>query len=102
MSRIISIVDNPPILKNKRKISKMRILEAIGGYIFIAPVVLGLATFYTIPALISLWFAFNKYDGLSSLTFIGLDNFYALVKDEEFIRSVWNTLLYTIGSVPTS
>lgn len=80
----------------------MAIKEAFYGYLFVAPVVLGLAFFYSLPALISLGVSFTKWDGVSSAEFIGLDNFTALMKDDKFIRSIVNTLLYTIGTVPFS
>ncbi|UUZ95449.1 sugar ABC transporter permease [Paenibacillus sp. P25] len=86
----------------RRKVSRLAVREALTGYLFIAPVVLGLAFFYSLPALISLAVSFTEWDGVSATSFIGLDNFRALLQDEKFIRSILNTLLYTVGTVPIS
>ncbi|GIP39457.1 sugar ABC transporter permease [Paenibacillus sp. J31TS4] len=86
----------------RRKRSRMAVEEAIWGYAFIAPVVLGLALFYTLPSIASLGFSLTKWDGLSTPTFIGLQNFADLMKDEQFLRSLVNTLAFTFISVPLS
>ncbi|MFC4812441.1 carbohydrate ABC transporter permease [Paenibacillus sp. GCM10023250] len=83
-----------------RKMSKLAWNEAMWAYLFIAPVVLGLGIFYIAPSVVSLYLSFTQWDGLSAPTFIGLDNFVQLFNDDVFTRSMWNTLLYTIGTVP--
>jgi multiple sugar transport system permease protein len=103
MSKSVITADNPMEIRSKReKFSKMRTREAIWAYIFIAPVVLGLAAFYSLPSLISLGFSFTQWDGISDPSFVGLDNFTALWDDEKYIRSMINTFLYTAGVVPCS
>ncbi|MBO1514854.1 carbohydrate ABC transporter permease [Metabacillus bambusae] len=77
-------------------------IEALWGYIFIAPVVLGLTIFYIAPAVSSFYLAFTQWDGLTAPLFIGLENFIALFKDEVFIRSMINTIIFTLVSVPFS
>ncbi len=89
-------------MPRKRKVSKMAIHEAIWGYAFIAPVVLGLVIFYTLPSVASFVLSFTKWDGLSSPSFIGLENFSALLQDEKYMRAMLNTMLYTFGTVPLS
>ncbi|SEG43609.1 carbohydrate ABC transporter permease [Paenibacillus sp. UNC499MF] len=93
---------NRSTVKFKPGRSGMAAREAMWAYLFIAPVVLGLAVFYTLPALGSLVLSFFDWDGLSRASFIGFDNFAALAKDEDFLRSLWNTFLFTAGSVPLS
>ncbi|WP_253735826.1 carbohydrate ABC transporter permease [Paenibacillus sp. FJAT-26967] len=91
----------PKTLPKSRRFSMSK-QEALWAYVFISPVVLGLAIFYMVPAIGSLVLSFFDWDGLSRASFVGLDNFAALVKDEDFLRSMWNTFLFTIGSVPLS
>jgi multiple sugar transport system permease protein len=87
---------------NRKNISKMDSIEAIWGYIFIAPVVLGLTIFYIAPAISSFYLAFTEWDGLTAPIFIGLKNFITLFKEEVFIQSMINTILFTVVSVPFS
>jgi multiple sugar transport system permease protein len=82
--------------------SKYNVKEALWGYIFIAPVVLGLFIFYLAPALASFYLSFTKWDGLTAPVFNGMENFVALSKDETFLKSMVNTVVFTIGAVPVS
>lgn len=88
-------------LKHTKK-SKMDSIEAFWGYLFIAPVVLGLTIFYIAPAISSFYLAFTQWDGLTAPIFIGLENFIALFKEEVFIQSMINTIIFTVVSVPFS
>jgi multiple sugar transport system permease protein len=88
-------------LKHKKK-SKMDSIEALWGYLFIAPVVLGLTIFYIAPAISSFYLAFTQWDGLTAPIFIGLENFIALFNEEVFIQSMINTIIFTVVSVPFS
>lgn len=76
--------------------------EALWGYLFISPVVLGLVLFYTAPSLASFGLSFTEWDGISSPKFTGLGNFKELMQDEKYIRSLVNTIVYTLGTVPLS
>lgn len=89
-------------MKQKRKASRLTRMEAIWGYIFILPVVLGLGIFYMAPSAASLFLSFTSWDGMSAPNFIGFENFQNLMKDEKFTRSMLNTMLYTFGTVPLS
>ncbi|MWV46764.1 ABC transporter permease subunit [Paenibacillus sp. HJL G12] len=89
-------------VNKKRTFSKLSVREAAWGYLFILPVALGLAVFYMAPSAASLFLSFTSWDGMSSPVFNGLDNFTQLAGDEKFTRSLLNTLLYTIATVPLS
>lgn len=102
MSSYITVNADPPKAKTKRKVGKLAVQEAVWGFIFILPVVLGLGLFYMAPSAASLFLSFTSWDGLSSPQFIGFDNFTNLMKDAKFTGSMLNTMLYTIGTVPLS
>jgi multiple sugar transport system permease protein len=97
---VISVRDKK--IWKKSKVSRMAVQEALYAYLFIAPVVLGLAAFYTLPSIASLGLSFTKWDGISAPDFIGLDNFVALLQDGKYIRSMANTLFFTLCTVPLS
>lgn len=86
------------IKEEKKKLNK----EAIGAYLFIAPVVLGLFIFYMVPAAASFYLSFTEWDGLTAPVFNGFENMMNLMKDETFIRSMKNTVIFTFLSVPLS
>jgi multiple sugar transport system permease protein len=64
-----------------------------------ALLVLGLFSFY--PVLKALQLSLLDWDMISPVsTFVGLDNYKELLKDPLFWKSVKNTLIYIIGTVP--
>lgn len=102
MSSPITVTTEPPKTTTQRKAGKLAVHEAVWGYIFILPVVLGLGLFYMAPSAASLFLSFTSWDGLTSPQFIGFDNFANLMKDDKFTGSMLNTMLYTVGTVPLS
>jgi multiple sugar transport system permease protein len=72
------------------------------GFIFICPWLLGFAVFTAGPMLASLVLSFCKYD-LKTVTFIGLGNYHRMFTGSEheyFFKSLTNTALYVLFSVP--
>lgn len=55
---------------------------------------MGLAVFYLWPTVQTFYFSFTEYGVFGGYTWIGLDNYRGLI-DEEFGRSLVNTLVYT-------
>jgi ABC-type sugar transport system permease subunit len=69
-------------------------------YIFISPFFIGYAIFFVYPVLRALQLSFYKQTGIGSpATFVGLDNYVRLFQDERFLKSVFNTSYYALGSV---
>ncbi|QHE63909.1 ABC transporter permease subunit [Rossellomorea vietnamensis] len=74
-------------------------------YVFIAPAVIILTVFSIVPIIVAFLISFTDLDlkGLadwSNVSFIGLDNYSALVSDELFHKAIFNTLFYVIIGVP--
>jgi multiple sugar transport system permease protein len=74
----------------------------IVGYIFIAPFMLGFVLWFLIPALTSVWMAFQNWNMITPPKFIGLDNFKKIATDKLFWQSLKVTTVYTAISVPLS
>ncbi len=73
------------------------------GYLFILPWFLGLLLFTLGPMVFSLILSFSKWDiitGISSIEFVGLDNFKAIFHDELFYQSLKVTFIFALVSVP--
>lgn len=73
------------------------------AYTFLMPSLIGVVVFSAIPLFISLYVSLTDWDymkGLGNWTFVGLSNFAGIWKDEWFIASLKNTLIYCIVTVP--
>jgi len=71
-------------------------------YIFIAPNMLVFTVFLFVPMVFAIYMSLNEWSLIEEPTFVGLGNYVQMVQDIQFWQSLWNTLLYTIGTVPTS
>lgn len=82
--------------KRKRKITSE---QWFWGYVCIAPVAIGFLVFTLIPIIMSLYYSFTKYDGITQPIFIGIENYKVLLKDENFMISLKNTVVFTVLTV---
>lgn len=70
------------------------------GYLMSAPTVIGLIILNIIPFFFTIYLSFSESDGLSSPVFVGLSNFTRMFQSKDVLLAVWNTLYYTLLSVP--
>ena len=77
-----------------------RALRNIEGYLYILPWLAGLLCFFVGPMLASIGLSFTKYEILTPMEWIGLENYQALFKDPKFYKSLSNTVYYVLGVVP--
>ncbi len=79
----------------------MRVREAVWGYLFVSPWVVGFLLFSAGPILAAFYFSFTEYPILGSPEWIGLANYRTLLTDDKlFWTSLYNTGFYVIFSVP--
>ncbi|HZG55696.1 sugar ABC transporter permease [Paenibacillus sp.] len=82
---------------------KMRTREAINGYLFFSPWLIGLIFFLAGPILYSLYLSFTSYNMLSAPKWVGTLNYRILfAEDPLFWESLYNTLYFVFFSVPLS
>jgi multiple sugar transport system permease protein len=74
--------------------------EALWGYVFVSPWILGMILFTGGPIIASLILAFCEWDLLTPVRFVGMDNFTHMVADPKFLKSLGNTFYYTLFAVP--
>lgn len=73
------------------------------GYLFIAPLVIGVMVFAIGPALYTFYMSLTDWDGLRAQpNFIGIRNFIDLFSDPLVLREFRNTFVYAISVVPTT
>ncbi len=80
--------------------SRLRRREALNGYLAIMPWLLGFLIFTAGPMLFSAYLVFTKWELLTPPQWVGLANFRFMMVDKTFRTALWNTLLYTVVSVP--
>jgi multiple sugar transport system permease protein len=77
--------------------------EAVYGWLFILPAVIGLVFFQLGPVLASLYLSFTNYDIVSAPKWIGLANYERLTGvDQLYIKSLGVTAYYSLLSIPLS
>lgn len=79
--------------------------QALWGYAMIAPLGVGLVVFYIWPAIQTFVFSFSEWGAFGGRTWTGFANYDRLVDDPQFVQTLTNSLLYTVGvalSVPVS
>jgi raffinose/stachyose/melibiose transport system permease protein len=71
--------------------------------VFTVPLIFIFTIVVIIPFLIGIYYSFFEWDGIGAnpKVFVGLDNFIELWQDDQFIRSMWLTTLFTVLSVIT-
>jgi multiple sugar transport system permease protein len=74
--------------------------EAMFGWLFILPAVIGFVIWVAGPMIYSAWLSLNDYDLLSPPRFVGLANFTRMFNDPLFFKSLWVTIVYTFFHVP--
>lgn len=81
----------------------MRRKNNIRGYMFILPALAGFLLFWMFPMIYGLIISFTDYGGLStSLDFVGLKNYIALFRDDYFMVSLKNNLIYAAVFTPVT
>jgi ABC-type sugar transport system permease subunit len=85
----------------------VRLKERLAPYPFIAPFFLGFMIFQLLPIAFSIILSFAQWDGMSAISFSGVQNFVEMFKDARFwnalrvtfIITVFCTIVGTIGAV---
>lgn len=82
--------------------------EGRTGWLFTAPVVIGIFVFLVLPILLTLWVSFRDWNGITSpfdSTWVGLQNYQDLLTEDgirrtDFAKALRNNLYYVLGVVP--
>lgn len=75
--------------------------DMISGYLYIAPffIIFGIIGLY--PAVFSIVLAFQKWNGLGEMDFVGFNNFAIVLQDPLFWKSLYNTVIIGLmGTAP--
>lgn len=83
--------------KDKRKNDTMAV------WLFVLPALVPLSVFWIYPILKSAFISFTDWDYMSAnFKFVFFKNYMSILKDPRFYSALWNTLVFTVGTlVPT-
>ena len=85
-------------MKRSRKRSEIRNLGAV--LLFVLPTLIPLFIFWIYPILRSVWLSFTDWDFMTpDYNFIWFKNYTSLLKDSRFYEALWNTLVFTAGTL---
>jgi ABC-type sugar transport system permease subunit len=89
--------------RTRRGGAAARRADAVAGYAFIAPALVGFTAFVAYPLVRSGYLSLTEWNGIADPVFVGLDNYRTLVTaDPSFWPSVRATLLLVVLYVPAS
>jgi multiple sugar transport system permease protein len=83
------------VVNKKKRITSRK----IAPWLFIAPAMIIILVFVAIPAFSAFLLSFSKYDALNPPEFVGLRNYFYLLEDEIFVKSIIVTMYYVFGSL---
>ena len=93
--------DGTPQKRKKGAMQGLRRQEAIAGYLFLLPNLIGFLLFAVFPILAALFLTFTDWDLAGAPEFVWFDNFGRMARDEIFWKALKNTFYYAFVAVPT-
>ncbi|MGH2551374.1 MAG: carbohydrate ABC transporter permease [Thermomicrobiales bacterium] len=101
MSAQSAMAANVPTLGARPQSRKHQSRKAmLIGIAFIAPNLLGFIVFFLGPMLYGLYISFTDWDLLNDPKWVGLDNYNTLIHDDLMWKSLKNTFIYCLVTIP--
>ena len=95
--------DHDSSIRVERRRFTLQQREAITGYLFLLPNMIGFLVFTAFAVVASAAISLTSWDLLSDPEFVGFANYVELFTDDPLFRTVlWNTFYFTVVSVPAS
>src|SRR5256714_2063027 len=96
----VQAVEAAQVVATKGKQRNRGNRDALWGYAFLLPQLIGLLLFSLIPLVSVFYLSMVSWSGLGPITFVGLQNFIDQFKSDDLHIALLNTLYYTIIAVP--
>lgn len=78
----------------------MRIKRQIMPYLLVSPYIIHFILFVAFPVIFSIVLTFHKWNIISPMEYTGLSNYIRLFRDEVFLKSLGNTLIFLVIHIP--
>ena len=88
------------ITAGRKNVRSARVREALNGYMFISPWVLGFLIFVIGPMIGLIWLSFHRWDLIGDPRHVGWRHYERLFSDRLFLKSMEVTIVYGLGRVP--
>lgn len=85
-----------PLPRPGTKRRSLRHGDRYWAYLLIVPTAIGLTVFSIWPALQTFYFSFTKWGTFGGHEWTGFDNYTQVVHDPELLRSLWNTVIFSV------
>ena len=86
--------------KEKKEEQIIRLKHSGNVLLFVLPALIPLIIFWIYPILRSIWISFTDWDFMTpNYNFVFLKNYIALFKDSRFYNALWNTFVFTAGTL---
>ncbi len=96
----VQAVEDAQAVATKGKQRNRRNRDALWGYGFLLPQLIGLLVFSLIPLVSVFYLSMVTWDGLGPITFVGLGNFIDQLQNSDLHIALLNTLFFTLITVP--
>lgn len=95
------MISRLPIVVEWRTLSSARRREAISGYLFISPWLIGFIVFFVGPIIASFVLSFMRWNIVGTPEWIGLQNYQDIfTSDARFLKAVQVTITYSVFYLP--
>jgi len=81
-------------------VTSQRTRTALLGYGLLAPSLFGVVCFLLLPMLVVAWLSLHRWDLLGPISYVGLDNWHAVLTDPDFANSLLVTCAFIAMVVP--
>lgn len=89
-----------PTKAARRRMGTLSQRRMVAGFLFVLPAVLFTVAMFIFPLLMTGWMSLHNWPLLGQATFLGIQNYVAMVQDSQFWASLWFTTQYTLLVTP--
>ncbi|CCU85179.1 MULTISPECIES: sugar ABC transporter permease [Mesotoga] len=79
---------------------KQKTRKGLFGFIFLLPVIVMISIFFIYPLIKVVLMSFQEWKIMGGSSFVGLSNYKKALVDDEFWKTLWNTIIYAIIVTP--
>ncbi len=87
-------------MNNKFKFKRKIFKKSKVGYLLVLPYLVHFSLFIAFPLIFCLVLVFHKWDIVSEMQWVGLNNFNRLLQDNLFFKAIFNTLTFLLIHIP--
>ncbi|SDB94585.1 carbohydrate ABC transporter membrane protein 1, CUT1 family [Sanguibacter gelidistatuariae] len=80
---------------------RRRLVQALTGYAFLAPSLIGVGLFLVVPVIAAVVISFQDWDLISPATWVGWDNYVEVLRSPQVRNSLLVTIAFTVMVIPT-